>query len=158
MRIHSHTDPVEALFAYPALKLFLNGQQMPLTVTAHQIHGKGCVAKFAEIEDRNQAEALKGGLIQIEREAFEDLDDDEYYWDDLVGMTVVNQDGVTLGKVDHLFNAGASDIMVVKGAEIGVGRGGGANREYMIPFILDEFVLEADLALRKIVVDWDEDF
>lgn len=152
VKIHSHTDPEEALFAYPSLKLLLNGQLMPITVDVFQAHGKGYVAKFHEVIDRNQAEAFKGGLIQVARDDFEALVDGEYYWDDLAGLSVINQAGVTLGRVDHLFNAGASDVMVVKGVE------GQGKKEYLIPFLTEQFIIEVDLSQGKIIVDWDESF
>jgi 16S rRNA processing protein RimM len=71
----------------------------------------------------------------------------EYYWTDLIGLTVINREGVTLGQVDHLLETGANDVLVVKG-----------ERERLIPFLLELVVLEVDLAQRMLRVDWEEDF
>ena len=70
----------------------------------------------------------------------------EYYWSQLIGLSVVNTQGIELGHVDSLFETGANDVLVVKG-----------DKERLIPFT--EFaVLEIDLDSGKITVDWDEDF
>lgn len=71
---------------------------------------------------------------------------DEYYWSQLTGLSVVNQQGIELGEVANLFETGANDVMVVKG-----------DKERLIPFT--EFAVhEVDLDNKKIIVDWDADF
>ncbi len=72
---------------------------------------------------------------------------DEYYWSDLVGLQVITRDGLVLGVVDHLFETGANDVMVVKGEQ-----------EYLVPFIQEQVVESVDLESRIIRVDWDPDF
>ena len=71
-------------------------------------------------------------------------DPGEYYWTDLEGMEVVTTDGVTLGQVDHLFETGGHDVMVVEG-----------DRQRLIPFVQDKVVQDVKFEQRLIVVDWD---
>ena len=67
--------------------------------------------------------------------------------DDLQGLAVTNRDGTRFGEVDHVFDTGANDVLVVRG-----------DRERLIPFIREKTVLAVDLERREILVDWDADF
>lgn len=71
----------------------------------------------------------------------------EYYWRDLEGLEVVNLQGERLGRVDHLLETGANDVLVVVG-----------ERERLIPFVSAQVVTEVDLETGLIRVDWDKDF
>jgi 16S rRNA processing protein RimM len=71
----------------------------------------------------------------------------EYYWSDLEGLRVENLDGVDLGRISHLFETGANDVIVVQG-----------DREYLIPYTWGNAVREVDLAEGLMIVDWDADF
>ena len=72
--------------------------------------------------------------------------ENEYFWADLIGLEVVNQHGVVLGRVDSLMETGAHDVLVVEGS-----------KEYLIPFI-DAFVGKVDVEAGRIEVDWGEDY
>ena len=67
--------------------------------------------------------------------------------DDLQGLKVVTIKGELLGTVDHLIETGANDVLVVRG-----------ERERLIPFVLDQVIVNVDLDKREIQVDWDKDF
>jgi 16S rRNA processing protein RimM len=73
-------------------------------------------------------------------------EENEFYWSDLIGLKVVNREGVELGNVDSLMESGANDLLVVKGA-----------CEHLIPFVA-AFVGKVDLAAGTIEVDWGEDY
>lgn len=121
-------------------------KQRDYPVEAAQDHGGGLVAKFAGIDERDAAFALRGLEISIPRSELPAPAEGEYFWSDLIGLAVVNKEGVVLGKIDSLMETGAHDVMVVKGA-----------REHLIPFVA-QFVGEVDLAGGKLEVDWGEDF
>ena len=72
---------------------------------------------------------------------------DEFYWCDLEGLAVETQDGMDLGRVDHLFATGANDVICVKG-----------ERERLIPFVWGDVIKDVDFAEGRILVDWDPDF
>ena len=103
--------------------------------------------KIAGCDDRNQASLYTKAEIGVYRKQLPLLGDDEYYWSDLENLTVINQQGVILGQVSYLFETGANDVIVVKG-----------EKEYFIPYILDQFVLKGDLKNGRIEVDWDAEF
>ena len=109
---------------------------------------KGLIADLEGISDRDTAAALKGVEIAVDRQLLPALRKQQYYWADLEGLQVLNQDGVDLGRVDHLFSNGAHPILVVRDGE----------RERLIPFVMDHHVLSVDLDAGRIQVDWDADF
>ena len=111
-----------------------------------QRHGKSVVARLDGVHDRTQAEALRGAEIAVQRAAMPEPDRDRYYWTDLQGLQVVRTDGVELGRIDHLLETGANDVMVVKGEQ-----------ERLIPFAMHEVVVEVDLSAGRVVVDWEWD-
>jgi 16S rRNA processing protein RimM len=98
-------------------------------------HGpNGAVARFAEIADRNAAEALRGTAITVPRSAFPPLGEGEYYHFDLIGMPCLSSDGSEVGTIAAVENFGAGDIIEIEkpdgkrfmvpihAAEIGDGR------------------------------------
>ena len=74
----------------------------------------GVIARFAEIGDRNAAEALRGTTLTVPRDALPALDEDEYYHSDLLGLPVVSDSGDTVGKVCAVENYGASDVIEIE--------------------------------------------
>ena len=111
------------------------------------MHGKVLVAKLQDVADRTGAEKYKGLLVAVPREHLPPAEEDEYYWSDLIGLAVENQDGDKLGTVDSLLETGANDVLVVKG-----GHG-----ELLIPFI-DSVIKQVSLKDRTIRVDWQADY
>ena len=128
-----------------------DAQWKQYTLTACRPHGKGLVAALAEVPDRNAAEAIDGFFIAAPREALPQPEENEYYWGDLVGLEVINEAAETLGTVSGLLSTGAHDVLQVQDGE-----GKGAV-ERLIPFVA-AFVLDVDLAARRIRVSWQKDW
>jgi 16S rRNA processing protein RimM len=122
-----------------------------LRVKEAKDHSDSVVARSDEIADRNAAEALKGCRVFVPRSSFPTAAEDEYYWVDLLGLAVVNREGVVLGTVDDLLSTGPQTVLVV-GYEAE-----GKPQERMIPFVA-AYVDGVDLAARKITVDWQPDY
>ncbi|MCR4268765.1 ribosome maturation factor RimM [Nitratireductor sp. ZSWI3] len=102
------------------------------------------VARLAEVTDRTAAEALNGTALFVARSALPaDLDEEEYYHADLIGLAVVDETGARLGKVAALHNFGAGDIL-----EIALSAGGAA----MVPFS-QAAVPEIDVTAGRLRVD-----
>ena len=128
-----------------------DAQWKQCTLTACRPHGKGLVAALAEVPDRNAAEAIDGFFIAAPRDALPQPEENEYYWGDLVGLEVINEAAETLGTVRGLLSTGAHDVLQVQDGE-----GKGAV-ERLIPFVA-AFVLDVDLAARRIRVSWQKDW
>lgn len=99
----------EALKAYPSF----NGGT--LTVAKLRSDNKGgAVARFAEVTDRNAAEALRGTVLTVPRTSLPPLAEGEYYHADLIGLPAISDAGETLGMVVAVENYGAGDILEIE--------------------------------------------
>jgi 16S rRNA processing protein RimM len=117
-------------------------------------HNEEVVARLMGVSGRDAAEALKGATVQIRRSHFPALDNDEFYWVDLIGLAVVNERGEHLGVVGDLMDNGAHPILRV---DPPVAEGEKPRPELLIPFV-DQFVKTVDQAARLITVDWEADY
>ncbi len=110
------------------------------------------VAQATGVSDRNLAEALKGRRVWVRRADFPAPDENEFYWVDLIGCTVSNEQGELLGEVSGLIDNGAHQIMQVAYV-LPDGKAG----ERLVPFV-DAFLRTVDTAGKRIVVDWGLDY
>ena len=122
-----------------------------LSIRQARDHSDSVVAHANGIEDRTAAEALKGARIFISRASFPSTSDDEYYWVDLIGLAVVNREGIALGAVRELLATGPQTTLVLSYEQ------DGKAQERMIPFV-SAFVDKVDLAGKTITVDWQPDY
>ena len=131
-----------------------NVKPVLLKIKEAKDHSDLVVACSLDIADRNQAEALKGARIFVPRSSFPTVDADEYYWVDLLGLDVVNREGVALGQVKDLMSTGPQTVLVLSQASEEAGK---PDIERMIPFVA-AFIDNVDLPGRKITVDWQLDY
>jgi 16S rRNA processing protein RimM len=122
-----------------------------LRVRETKEHSGTLVAGAHDVDDRTAAEALRGARIFVARSSFPTAGIDEYYWVDLIGLDVVNREGVALGTVRELLSTGPQTVLVLAyEAE-------GKAQERMIPFV-GAYVDNVDLPGRRITVDWQADY
>jgi 16S rRNA processing protein RimM len=93
------------------------------------------------IEDRNAADALMGLSIFLPYDSLETLPEGEYYWEDLIGLAVVTEDGKPLGQIESIFPTGSNDVYVCK-------EGG---REILLPAIA-EVIRSVNIQAGTVVV------
>ena len=123
-----------------------------LKIAESREHGDGVVARSLDIADRDAAEALRGARIFVGRSSFPTAGDGEFYWVDLVGLSVVNRQNQPLGTVVGLLDTGAHSVLRV------LPEGGkGESDERLIPFV-GAYIDEVSLEQRRIRVDWGLDF
>lgn len=157
VNIYSYTHPVTNILQYQpwylATRQSNSGKNdwQAVRIISGRPHGKQVVAQIEGCDDRNKAELYRGLEIAIDRSQLPEADPDEHYWVDLIGLKVVTLSGVELGEVDSLLETGANDVLVVKDPSK-------ADKEHLIPFVMDEFVREIDMDNQRITVDWDPDF
>ncbi|MEC8633244.1 MAG: ribosome maturation factor RimM [Pseudomonadota bacterium] len=121
-------------------------------VTAVRSQGKGFIAKFSGVDDRNAAESLRGYSIEIPESSLPRLNDGEFYWRDLIGCRVelsVDDESLFLGCVDHLIETGANDVLVVRPTKESID-----DRERLIPWLEDDVIMEVDIEAQRISVRW----
>ncbi len=169
-KVQAHSGEPEALFT--SKRWFIQPRRMLptmpvrtllLPVTSAKEHGEGIVATSVSVPDRNTAEALKGSAVFVLRTSFPSTAIDEYYWVDLIGLSVVNRDGVAMGVVVDLIATGPTSVLVLKGDAAPDTNSptpepaAAASVERMIPFV-SAYVDTVDLSAKRITVDWQLDY
>ena len=122
-----------------------------LAIKEAKTHSDTVVASAQDVDDRTAAEALRGARIFISRASFPTADKDEFYWVDLIGLNVMNREGVGLGQVKELLSTGAQTVLVMEFVQ------DGKTQERMIPFVA-VYVDDVDTDKRLITVDWQPDY
>ena len=154
-KVLPHSAQPEALFSSKRWLLQPPGaagsQAFRLAIREAKEHSDVIVASSEDVPDRNAAEALRGARVFVPRSSFPTAGDDEYYWVDLIGLAVVNREGVALGSVRELLASGPQTTLVLDATE------DGKPVERMVPFV-SAFVDKVDLAGRLITVDWQPDY
>ena len=111
----------ESLDSLRQYKTFNDGG---LTLNAVKPHKMGAIARFAEIADRNGAEAARGTELTVPRSALPELEEDEFYHMDIIGLRCVSDNGEELGKIFAIYDFGAGDVIEIE-------RAGG--KKFMVP-------------------------
>jgi len=166
VRIQPHSADTDALFAsqdwflQPPEARFARGFSafsgcVAVRVAELKAHADGLVARLDGVADRNAAEALKGCRISLPRSAFPETPEGEYYWVDLIGLEVVNREGLNLGVVRDLMATGPTSVLVLEYPVVEDGVEKSAER--MIPFV-SAYIDEVDRQARRIVADWQPDY
>jgi 16S rRNA processing protein RimM len=110
LRLKLFSDSVESLARHS--RLYVGGRELALLDVKDG--GKTAIARFEGIGDRSAAEALRGSLIEIDRDQLPPLEEGEYYHADLIGLPCVDEAGETLGAVVAVENFGAGDLLEVE--------------------------------------------
>ncbi len=146
LKVFSYSDPRENISTYE--NWIIDGTLYESIQSKK--NGKLVVAKLEGVDDKETAQTFIGKKIEIEPQQLADLNKDQFYWRDLVGLNVSNTNGIAFGKVKSMLDTGANDVIIVKG-----------DRERLIPFITgqsdDNTVIKVDLEQRTLLVDWHED-
>lgn len=167
LKVLPHSADPEALFAakswflQPADARFRPGFMafsgtVCVTIEEAKAHSGSVVAKVAGLDDRSAAEALRGARIFLPRASFPAASKDEYYWVDLIGLDVVNREGIALGCVRDLMATGPHSVLCVEYTALQEG-GTSVIAERMIPFVA-AYVDAVDMAAGRISVDWQPDY
>jgi 16S rRNA processing protein RimM len=154
LRLHVYSDDPLALARFG--KWWMRGagrfdawrEVAPESFAARGAH---LIAKLPGVDDRDAAAALKGMTIAVPRAAFGGTADDEYYWADLIGLEVVNRDGVVLGRIADLLDLGPHQVLRVRRDAPAGGK------EILIPFVA-AYVDRVQVAAGRVAVDWGLDY
>ncbi len=149
VKVFSETKPPANILNYSPWYLKLATGWQPYELQQGRVHGKGIIALLEKCADRDEASALVGAAIAVQRDQLPELAEDEFYWADLIDLEVLNLEGESLGKVDHLLETGANDVLVIKA---------NSNEELLIPFVMGDVVKEINLENGCLRVDWNPDY
>jgi 16S rRNA processing protein RimM len=116
----------------------------PIVIEDVKLHNNQIVIKLPDINTPEDARRFTGKHIYIQRSQLPDLVEGEYYWSQLIGLSVINKSGEHIGTVTALMETGSNDVLIVKG-----------DIEFAIPYLPGEVILKVDLAKKQIQVDWE---
>lgn len=147
VKIYPYTDNLEAILKLKSIYLGNeiseneSGKEM-IKVKSIKIHKNMFIAMLENIDSMEKAEKLKDKYVFKELEKAEDLEEDEYYVKDLIGLNVYLEDGEEFGIVKDVMNTGANDIYTISTKSHG---------EVLIPAIKD-VVKKIDIENKKIYI------
>ena len=159
VKVYSYTRPITGILGYKTWqfspadgsgKPVKSEQSQTLQLIAGRQQGKGIVAQLAGYDDRDQVRVLIDQEISVPRSQLPVLPAGQYYWTDLEGLTVFGLNGEKLGRIDHIMETGANDVIVVTPAAKKA-------KQCLIPYI-PEVVQEIDLDQGLMRVDWQLDW
>jgi len=148
MKVFSFTEPRKNILSYSPLYISKKDGWVEAKVIDGRVQGKGIVMELFGLTEPDHVLPLIGSELAIKRAQFKPTQADEYYWSQLIGLTVINLDDVALGQVDSLLETGAHDVLLVKDHD----------QELLIPFVMEEVIQSIDLDTGMIQVDWELDY
>jgi 16S rRNA processing protein RimM len=147
MKIMSYTRPKENIFTYSPWLIHANGAWQEIDIEESQQRGERLLVKMTGIDSPEEARVYMNSDIAITREQLPKLDKGEYYWRDLIGLDVINQDEINLGKISQITETGANDVLVVSKDDEN-------KTSILIPLVMDVYIKQVDLIAKTIHVDW----
>lgn len=154
LKVFSYTEESESIFSYQPWLVKVKGEWKEFRVESWKRHGQGMVAKLEGLNVREDAQMLTNAEVAIQSDKLPALSDEEFYWRELFGMTVVTTEGYDLGKVTDILETGSNDVLVVK-ANLKDAFG---QKERLIPFLDEQVIKSIDRTAQRIEVDWDPGF
>ncbi len=142
VKVYSHTEPATAIFDYQPW-LLADGRQLELT--DWQCQGNRLVAEIRGFDSPEQSASLIGQDLFISREQLPRPEPGSYYWNDLIGLEVVNLQGHRHGVVRKVLATGANDVLEIES---------GKSYNILIPFVINDYIKSVDLEENRIMVDW----
>lgn len=144
VRIISRTDfPEERYQIGNRLSVFIPEKDpIEVVVKSHRLHKQFDLLTFEGYENVNDVEPFKGALLKVNESQLGDLGEDEYYFHEIIGCTVMTETGEEIGVIKEILTPGANDVWVVKGQRA---------KEILIPYI-DEIVKEINIDEKKIKI------
>ena len=148
VRVHAFADDPAAWAKMPVWWLTRENAEdwQKTSLKACRVHGEGLVCQFEGVTDRTTAETLKGMLVGAPRENLPATAEDEFYWDDLIGLEVINSTGDVLGRVEGLIETGANTVLRLVSED---------GKERLLPFVSSVVLAVEQSCIR---VEWGADW
>ncbi len=147
LKIMSYTRPKENIFTYSPWLLHVDNAWQEIEIEESQQRGERLMVKMSGIETPEAARVYMNCDIAITRAQLPDLGEGEYYWRDMIGLEVFNQDNISLGKISKVTETGANDVLVIS-------KDGKNKKNILIPLVKDVFVKQVDLNAKTMNVEW----
>ncbi|MFD2628362.1 ribosome maturation factor RimM [Oceanobacillus kapialis] len=119
------------------------GEPVALTIASHRIHKGFDLVQFEGYGNINDVEVFKGGYLKISEEQLTELENNEYYYHEIIGCEVVTNHGETLGVIKEILSPGANDVWVIRRHK---------ERDLLIPYI-EDVVKEVSIQEKKVIIE-----
>lgn len=153
VKLQSWTSPAENILDFAQLLVETENGPRRLRIDHSRWQGSSLLVHFEDYDEPELARRLTGCEVAVEASELAELEAGEYYWHQLQGLQVINLAGEKFGRVSHLLETGANDVLVVEPEA-----GSIDDRRRLIPFVEEQVVRKVDLEAGAIEVDWDADF
>jgi 16S rRNA processing protein RimM len=145
--VHSFTDPRDNMMRYNDWHALINNTWQPIKLLSVETHSKAIVALVEGFPEREAVARLTNVDIAVSKEQLSTLEPGEYYWHQLLGMSVIDTKGNSFGKVIDIMPTGSNDVLVIQG-----------EKRHLIPYLPGQFIMNVNDKEHIITVDWDTDF
>jgi len=144
VRVISRTDFAEERYKIGnVLYIFMeNKPPVEVKVASHRVHKSFDLLTFEGYDNINLVKPFKGAIIKIPETQLQPLNEGEYYFHEIIGCTVVTEDGEPIGEIKEILTPGANDVWVVKRKKGG---------DVLIPYI-DDVVKQVDVENKTITI------
>ncbi len=157
IKVYSYTDPHQNIGHYCPWYVGHSSEQSinlkPVDCLSVKSQGKSLIAQLKDCNDRNSAESYRGLWIWAQVKQMPSLADHEFYWRDLIGLSVINRENQCLGIVHQLMETGANDVLQVNPSNNSID-----NQQRLIPYVPGHYIDRVDLANKRLFVCWESDF
>tara|TARA_X000000368_G_scaffold74052_1_gene54470 strand:+ start:156 stop:674 length:519 start_codon:yes stop_codon:yes gene_type:complete len=146
VKVFSYTSPRSNILNYSPWSIKFEDIFQEIDVIKGREQSKTIVAHIKGIDNREDSQKFIGKDVYIDKDQLPELKEGKYYWHELIGFKVINNNQENLGVVDYFVETGANDVLVVRG-----------KKEHWIPYI-EPFLISIDTQNKEILVDWDKNF
>jgi len=143
LKIYSYSESKKKFSNYKHFFVIQNKTYMRLDVEDIQVT-KSIKIKFKNFSLREHSNEYIGKNLYIDREQLVELDENQYYWNDLIGLDVYLDEGEQIGVVNDIIETGSNDVLVIKGSK---------GKEILIPYVFGNSVKQVILDEKKIIID-----
>ncbi|NKB32178.1 MAG: ribosome maturation factor RimM [Pseudomonadales bacterium] len=153
LKLNSFTTPPENILSYSQLSAEFEEDWQVLEIDQHRQQANGLIVHFAGYDDPETAKKLTGRKLVVATKDLPSLETGSFYWHELEGLEVINEEGLIFGKIDRLLETGANDVLVVQPTSTSFDE-----RERLIPYIKESVIKEIDTKAGKVLVSWEADY
>ena len=153
LKLNSFTTPPENILDYPQLLAVIDQNQKTFKIDQFRRQPKGLLVHVDGYNDPESARQLTGVELSVMADTMPESIIGEFYWHQLLGMKVVNQQAELFGQVTKLMETGANDVLVIAPTEDSLD-----DRERLVPYLVDTVIVAVDLDGSTIMVNWESDY
>ena len=147
-RVRSYTEKAKDILNFTEVFLSDDKNTISVKIDDSKRHNKGFLIHIDGIDEPEKAALYCNYKIQVEKKILPTLGNNEFYWHQLQGLQVINQNykqSKYFGVIDFIFETGANDVLVVKREK---------NKDVLVPYLFGDVIKEINLNKKTMTIDW----